>query len=448
MTRTRAVLPTLLAASAVGLALVVVPTGGQTAPVQAADSLRFWEGNVTKVSDGDTLWVDVFGDGTKKPVEVRNAGIQATEIAHATAGIKTDECHSREAMARMTELVFTEHKHVRLSAYNASSSASGRALRYVDVDTTPGPESNWVDVQQVLLEEGYVWWKPEKVEIAHNASYHVSAETAMRNGSVLYNPNYHLGACKQGPRQDTPIRLTLNYNGYLPNKGNTINGEWIRVYNDSDTDLSVAGWTITPAKHDDTFVFPKGTKVPAQGFVTLRAGSGKATSKTFYWKQSTNPFTDPVYGLAWPGRGAYLLDPDGDVRAYMAYPCTGTCSDPLRGRVKISNVQYNAPGVDQTNPNGEYVEIKSTSGTVDLSGYVIERYPYNKVFPTGTILKSGETLRVKMGRGTNQLSGTTPVVYLGSDHGILTDSGQQIVLRSAENVRLDCDAWGSYSNRC
>jgi hypothetical protein len=32
------------------------------------------------------------------------------------------------------------------------------------------------------------------------------------------------------------------------------------------------------------------------------------------------------------GDGAYLFDPQGDIRAWMTYPCVGTCPQPLSDR--------------------------------------------------------------------------------------------------------------------
>ncbi|HYN74607.1 MAG TPA: lamin tail domain-containing protein [Candidatus Limnocylindria bacterium] len=429
----------LLALGALTAAPLVAPQ-----QVGAAPALQYWTGTVTRVVDGDTIWVDIAGDG-KPAVEVRNAGIQATEIKYPAAGKMFDECHSLEAKARMSELVFSAHKQVRLSAYSASSQSQGRLMRYVDVDTTPGPGETWVDVQQVLLEEGYVWWKPERLEPAHNASYHVAAEQGMQAGGPLYNPNYHLGRCKEGPAQATPISLTLKYNGYSPTYGSYVNGEYAKVRNGGTKTLALAGWTIRDSSHVMTFAFPKSATVKAKSSVVVRVGKGTATKSTFYWGRDRNIFPNPVNGLAYPGDGLYLLDPDGDVRGYMLYPCVTTCSTALAGKIKLS-VQYDAPGVDADNVNGEYVQIERASGvtSVNLAGYVLEHLPYNKILPTGAVLDDQHPiLRVKTGTGTARLTGSVMSVYLGVDHPVLGNSGGSATVRDAFNARFACVAWGS-----
>ncbi len=439
--RSRVVLIGTLAVALIGFGVVASPSS----PVTAEASLQYWEGKVTSVADGDTLWVNIKGDGTSKSFEVRNAGIQATEIAHPKNGTNKDECHSREAADRMTELVFAENRHVRLSAYSASSKAGSRLLRFVDVDVAPGPAVEWVDVQEVLLREGYVWWKPNATEPAHNGDYHLAAAPAMRAGLRIYDPNYRLGRCAKGPQQGLPITVSLQYNGFHPTLGNRVNSEWIKIHNGGDKALSLGRWVVRSGGHEAPFTFPSGATVKPGGSVLVRAGKGSAANRTFYWGRSTNPFPDPKYGTAYPGRAVYLLDPDGDIRGFTAYPCVDGCNDPLRSRVKISDVRWNANGDDSKNPNGEWVEIRSTSGTVNLSGYVLERMPYNKVLPAGTILSPGDKLLVKMGQGSTDLSGSTLVVHLGADHGILSNSGQKVVLRSLTDVRLDCHSWGKYS---
>ncbi|MBA2729396.1 MAG: lamin tail domain-containing protein [Euzebyaceae bacterium] len=74
-------------------------------------------------------------------------------------------------------------------------------------------------------------------------------------------------------------------------------------------------------------------------------------------------------------------------------------------------VQWDAPGNDLLNVNGEWVKIQNLGITaLDLSGwwlrdYTLKRYP----FPAGTTVAPGETLTVHVGVGSN----TTVRRYLG-----------------------------------
>ena len=69
---------------------LLLPLALVSTPAQAA-AMHHWYGKVTKVQDGDTIYVDVKGDGTHKSVPIRNTGIQATEIYPKV------ECHAKGA---------------------------------------------------------------------------------------------------------------------------------------------------------------------------------------------------------------------------------------------------------------------------------------------------------------------------------------------------------------
>ncbi len=426
---------------AIGLAAGIV---APSTPTSATPALKYWEGTATKVVDGDTIWVNLKGDGTSRSFEVRNAGIQATEVAHPHAGQPKDECHSREAMARLSQLVLGKNRHVRLSASYASSQSNGRLLRYVDVDVNPDPAvDEWVDVQIVLLEEGYVLWKPERTESAHNGEYGLAAQRGLMTGQQLYNPNHRLGTCKPGPRQAMPLSIKINYSSFDPVKGSVVNREWIKIHNGGEKSVPLRGWRIRTATHIQYFRFPGWASIPPGKSVTVHSGNGSNAGRTFYWGSGVTLLPNPVAGAMYPGKGLYLVDPDGDVRATMIYPCLVSCSDPLQGKVAISKVVYDAPGRDADNINGEYVEIRPTIGRVNLAGYFFERLPYSKLLPKGTVLDPGDRLRVRMGPGKDDLKGTIKTVHLGVDHPILGNGGGSVSLRTDRAIRIDCYRWGN-----
>jgi micrococcal nuclease len=68
----------------------------------------------------------------------------------------------------------------------------------------------------------------------------------------------------------------------------------------------------------------------------------------------------------------------------------------------IEHIEYDAPGDDAANLNGEWVEIVNTGdGEVDLTGWVLrdESSTHRYAFPAGTTLPSGARLRVYSGCG-------------------------------------------------
>jgi endonuclease YncB( thermonuclease family) len=420
--------------------------GAAPSPAAASTTdFNYWYGTVVRVYDGDTI--EVLIDGTKTAVPIRNAEIQALELKHPTNNLKADECHSRQAKKYMTQLVLGDHREVRLSAEHPGSQSFGRAVRFVDVNMGTEADPVWLDVQQAMLQAGLALWKPEvSREPAHNALYHVYAEQAMRAGVGIYDTD----SCDPGPRQGTKISMYIQWNGYsVKAQKNTVNGEYVRIFNPSSKALRISHWVLRDASHVRHFSFPKGATIPARGSVVVHAGHGKNSRHTFYWGLPHNPFRNAVFGQAWPGDGLYLVDRDGDYRTWFVYPCASDCTDPLEGQVEISKVVYDAAGDDQQNPNGEWVDIKSTSSKpVDLSWYVIDNPPYTKVIPGGTVLKPGESLRLKMGSGISTLS-TSPVkLYLGARSGVLNNTGDIVSLRTFSEVRLDCYAWGTKASSC
>jgi hypothetical protein len=191
----------------------------------------------------------------------------------------------------------------------------------------------------------------------------------------------------------------------------------------------------------NSYVFPRDTVVQPGATLTLRVGTGRNTATTRYWGQPAAIFrnVDTPQGF---GNGVYLFDPDGDLRAHAIYPCLNACSDPLLGKVSMA-VNYNAPGLDPGNPNGEYVVLSPrTRDAVDLSYKVLTVWGSTYELPRGSTVRSGERLVVRIGKGQS----TRLNQYWGKSTALLTNAGAVMVLRSTEDVRIACTAWGT--GRC
>jgi hypothetical protein len=103
--------------------LVLLVLAGTT-QVSRADVSQ--KGTVVRIADGDTVDVDVWGDGTTKPVTIRNAGLQAMELG---------ECHADAAKAAMSAAAMG--KTVQLTSATSNTLSLGRPVRFVDaVDGT------------------------------------------------------------------------------------------------------------------------------------------------------------------------------------------------------------------------------------------------------------------------------------------------------------------------
>ena len=103
--------------------------------------------------------------------------------------------------------------------------------------------------------------------------------------------------------------------------------------------------------------------------------------------------------------------------------------------VYISSVQFDAPGDDRNNLNGEWVKItNSDSISVVMTGWELSeaRDKYAYIFPEFT-LSPGATVTIFTGSGTN----TTTELYINRDMPIWSNDGDIATLRDASGNVID-----------
>ena len=295
--------------------------------------------------------------------------------------------------------------------------------------------TGYLDPQLSLLNAGHALPLVIPPETGRWKTYFTAAEKAAAAHKNLWDPTY----CGSGPSQSTPISLWVNYDGDGDERLN-VNTEYIRIRNLGTVALPLDGWWVRSAAQD-SYWFPKGTRVQPGSTLTLRVGKGTNTATTLYWGYTTAHFknVDETGGF---GDGGYLYDPDGDVRAHAIYPCLYACSDSLQGKVNLS-VNYDAPGDDVDNPNGEYVVVSPRSTTpIDLAYKVLSVGSSTYEIPRGTVVNPGEELVVRMGKGTS----SRLMQFWGRTNGVMVNTGGAMILRLTEDVRIACTAWGT--GRC
>ena len=147
---------------------------------------QIWFGTVTFLADGDTVSVDIEGDG-KSSRRVRVTGIQAMEqsVYPARASQRRGDCHAVEATQRLEQLLRASKMRVRLAAQDPGSRSGSRLRRSIAVKI----DHRWRDVGRILLTEGHALWLPNHVEYAWNRDYSVLAARAARLGVNLWNPD-------------------------------------------------------------------------------------------------------------------------------------------------------------------------------------------------------------------------------------------------------------------
>jgi len=406
-----------LAASLSALALGALVVGTIGVPVHAATTVTTWQGVVGKDVDGDTVLVDIVGDG-KGAVSVRNAGIQAME---------TGTCHAADASALMKSM--TSGKEVKLSA-TVNATNDGRPVRFLDVT------GSGLDPQLASLNAGLVMAVNLNGEQARGHEYQLAMERAATRGHNLWNND----ACGVGPQQSisTPdmwVKWDLDMSDF---DKTGVSSENVKIRNTSRTDsLKLGGWFIRDGSHYAPFTFPAGTTIAPNGIITLYVGAGTATKSSFFWNRNQGAFTNPTSLVDNSFGALYLEDPQTDIRAHVSWPCVYNCA-PVPA-LRLSHVQYDAPGTDATNLNGEYVSIVTTGGaTVDLTKVVLTLGGHVFNFGANGILKPGQTLTLHSGKGTN----TALTKYWNYDHPLL-DSFGTVRLRTTGNQPISCLAWGS-----
>ena len=144
------------------------------------------------------------------------------------------------------------------------------------------------------------------------------------------------------------------------------------------------------------------------------------------------------------GDGAYLFDPQGDLRASMIYPCLAPCADPLRGAVHLGVHPSTPEEVTVTNDGAAPADLRPYVLKLHLRGHA-NRFVWSYHFHGDATLGSGETMRVWVGRGPGGDTRLSKGMGRGSFE--LTDAGNAISLRSYTDAVVDCYAWGS-GGRC
>ena len=419
MPRLRLVLPALL------LALLAVPaaasaqrTGSCLVP-GVFESCSVWTGKVTYVADADTIYVDVDGDRTSARAYVRITGINAAEqtVYSQTAARRRGECHALEATARLEQLIKKSRGRVRLTAQDPAS-RSGRRIRRAVAVRIGG---RWRDVGRRLVAEGHALWLPNRRESLWNEDYSVLAQRAQRLGRGLWNPHH----CGVGPSENSPLQLWANH-------GREPGGEWIKVRNlDPAAEVPLGGWWVRDSALR-RYTFPSWVTLPPGETITVYVGEGEDTWTELFWGLRSGIFDDLGAPEDHMGDGAYLFDPQGDLRGGMIYPCRGACTDVNTGAIEIT---AKARG-------REHIALRNLSAyAVDLATYKLESRPYAYAFGRDAVIGPGETMIIDVegdpGTDTRLAKGW------GETGRILNDGGDTIRLLSYTGIQLGCYAFGT-----
>jgi len=390
---------------------------GSCLPPARAHTCHVWTGKVTYIGDGDTIYVDVAGDGKRASERVRMTGINATEqsVYSRSADRRRGECHALDATARLEQLIRRSRWRVRLYALDPGS-RSGRRLRRVVAVRIGG---RWRDAGRRLITEGHAVWLPNQQEFAWNVDYGRRAERAAEQGLRIWDPAY----CGAGPSDGIPLKVTVNGNVRF------LNDEWVRVRNlDPVNEVDLGGWSIRDSALN-RFVFPDWATLPPGESLTLYVGDGTHTWTEFFWSRR-GPVFDNI-GRNSRGDAAYLLDPLGNFRAWMTYPCIRNCTDPYQGALEVT-----------AKPRGRESITVANLGTAaaDLDGYQLQSPPYSYPFGRDSVLQPGERMRIWT--TGDPAEDTRLEKHWGETGPFLNNGGDKVRLSNLRGTVLDCVTWG------
>jgi endonuclease YncB( thermonuclease family) len=400
---------------------------GQCLLRKSGPSCYLWTGKVTFVADGDTVYVDVDGDRSRARLPVRITGLQAMEQTTYTsrAASRRGACHAVEATGRLVQLLKAGKYKVRLYAQDPASRSGKRLRRSVAVRV----KGRWIDVARTLINEGHALWLPNHRENAWNRDYSILQGRAQRAQLNLWDPDY----CGFGPNEGQAMRLLVNWDAD-GNDSLDPNGEWVRVTNlDPVNPLPLGGWWLRDSALR-RYVFPSWAVVPPAGHVTIYAGRGSSNESEFYWGLRGPAFENVTRDERAMGDGAYLFDPQGDLRASQIYPCREVCADPNAGNLAMG-----------AKPRGkESIQISNTGPVpIDLEPYRLVSKPYSYAFAPNTLVQPGETMRVRLYESFDEDSAL--VRYWATNGPILNNGGDVVQLRRFDDVLVACTAWGRRS---
>lgn len=321
MTTSRSRLRTLAVAltAAAGLVAPLLVTSASTA--QAAAAVQY--GKVVFVADGDTIDVDIAGDGTGRPVRIRYIGIQAMELSvysHTLSKLR-GECWGVTAAKNLHRIL--AGRRVMLTARHADSYSrqNPRLQRFVAVQVN----GVWTDTGAMQLDAGLALPDLLPDEYGHNLDYLQRAQTAAFNHVGMWGAS---SLCGLGPSQEDPLQVSVNWDAE-GNDGRNVNGEWIDITNLGPTVASLGGWWVRDAayrgNHAHGYVFPAGTQVGPGQRLRLKVGPGSDGNGVLHWGLTKPVFANVTNGPKWLGDGAWLFDPQGDLRNWYMYPCRAAC---------------------------------------------------------------------------------------------------------------------------
>ena len=223
-----------------------------------------WTGKVRSVNDGDTIDVDVAGDGTTRARRIRFAGVQAMEQTAYCSRHRQGDCHAVEATQRLEQLVERARGRVRLAAEDPQSMSRSRFVRTVAVRLRrPLARRRHDDAaRRARAVVGLLGRVGAERELQRARRSRRSPPSA---GCSTPTP------AASGPSAASPLKLLVNWDADGDDTANP-SGEWVKIRNlDPVNAVPLGGWYLRDSGLR-RYTFPAGAAIPPGGTVTLDVG--------------------------------------------------------------------------------------------------------------------------------------------------------------------------------
>jgi endonuclease YncB( thermonuclease family) len=378
---------------------------------------------MTGLNDGDTIYVDLDGDGTHRSVTVRFRSLNTMELTRHTnkRRLRRGECGAVISTNMTQDLIRSGHNRVRLSSQHRLTGPDGRLRRWVAFRR----HGHWVDLGSVLIASGHAMLMEVDNDHAFNLRYNRLTQEAALAQRGMWNPR----ACGAGPQQDVPIRLWADWE---PTGNDTADHEWVKIQNQSSTEaLHLGGWRLRIGPPQLKFLFPAGYQLAPGATATVYVGHAAPASDVFSWGRPQPILGNPTGPPVNRADSLLLLDPDGDVRAHLTWPCVVACTDPNQGAFELHAYPYY---------HERLTLINRSDLVLGLEDYALSTRGSLYPFAAGTSLAPGQQLTVYIqGNPANDRPGVR--FWGGSPYG-LRDGGDVAKLITYNDTTVACDAWG------
>ena len=390
-------------------------------------------GQVVEAVDGDTL--KFIEDGSSTVEKIRLLGVNTPEVTgFNNAHFDTNMCGGIDAWHQLQQLL-PPGTRVQLRSASHDSSNRGRALRYVFAwDAATGQFD--VDVQAAIARSGLAMWFALDAEAALSYPYRLMIDQAQASGAGIWNPSY----C--GPVEQPDAKLSVVVSWDAPGIDNdNLNGEFVVIRNTGTTAVDLSGWLLRDSSLTSWFHFAAGTVLAPADYRIVHVGSGTpgVPDPHDLYINSPEPLFPNTSDSSFLGDGAYLLDRSTAVRSYDEYPCVSDCTDALKGHVVIVKVNAKSRAKSPAaRANQEFVIVKNIGSTPALlDGYYLRRTASTYPFMANTWLQPGESMTVRIGRGTP----SEHMQFWGQPSTLLDDAHDCVSLLSNQNVKISEVHW-------